>query len=1219
MNTPKVPNELIERIRNKECAIFVGSGISRSSGIPTWSDLLRKLLDIYFDKEPKEHTYKELSSMIDSGRLIDVAEYIKLVMKPRAFRDAMMRILDSEDISPTDIHYSLARIPFTAVVTTNYDHLLEDTYLDVFGSRYGRPYSYNNLSALGSLASEKSFFILKAHGSVDDIENIVFSRTDYQQVMINFPSYRTFLYSLLSSRTFLFLGYSLTDPDLAIILDDLAAIFQGFGQVHYILLPNCDGLDKTLFERRFNLEVINYQPSETNHPEVFDFIHSIDQYFLEEKITLKAETLNQQNAQKMGLISEILAGVTHNYNNILSGIMGYAYILSNTLSTDDPNMRYLEKIVSGCRRATSLTKRLSMLDQNLPIDYKIISLSKLVKETVDGFVTTLDQTIKIDVELDEDCVIEGDTDQVQQIVTNLMTNSIEAMDWGGKIHVSVYKIVISEMLSGVIKPIIPGPYIILEISDSGTGIEEEDINKIFSPDYSTKPTGEGFGLSIVYNITKRHNANISIISHINEGTVVKLYFPHIDGKPIESNSLLDKGVTINGNGERILIIDDEEDQIETMASVLTTAGYSAVGLSDGEEAISYIQENHNDIDLLVLDMVMSNVSGEKILELLHDINPEKKVLIISGYSREFWSHILGNPRIDFLQKPFEPTQLLPAIANLLYRKKNPTRINNTGQEIITTNDFSFSEEGPSKYTSQVENNSQSENFASLETTGVSDIIIDTDSLLRTMFDSIAEGIVITDLGLNIIHSNSTINHILGHEKEAELIGKNFRQLVSEREQYLFDDITFDEGNEQYIFRESSLVNEDNSEFTAEISITPFHNHIKNIQGFVFVLRDTSERTKLLEQLVVTDRLASIGELAAGIAHEINNPLTGVIGFSDLLSSRQDVPDDIKEDLIVINREAIRASQIARNMLTFARKHPNEKSPVDINEIINICLDLRSYEMKVNNIEVETNTTDYPLWVLGNDFQLQQVLLNIIINSEYFMLDSHGYGKLIIKTQKRDDVIEISIIDDGPGIPKEYLPNIFNPFFTTKEVGKGTGLGLSISYGIISEHNGTIRADNVKGGGARFIISLPASEGPVKVSKSKDKPTTIKNLKNKRKLQQRRVLVLDDEPFIREFVERTLSKIGLKVFTASNTNEAIDLINSNDFDIYLFDVVLPGMSGIDLFNKLVSERPDISSNIVFMTGANLRSNVSEFFEEHNIQFLAKPFNEEELYAILFSLL
>ena len=253
--------------------------------------------------------------------------------------------------------------------------------------------------------------------------------------------------------------------------------------------------------------------------------------------------------------------------------------------------------------------------------------------------------------------------------------------------------------------------------------------------------------------------------------------------------------------------------------------------------------------------------------------------------------------------------------------------------------------------------------------------------------------------------------------------------------------------------------------------SPLFNDKGEITGSVIVSRDVTQQKRMEEQLVMTDRLASIGELSSGIAHELNNPLTSVIGFSQLLMEG-DVPDNIKEELGIVHSEAQRAAAIVKNLLTFARKHAPVKELSNVNAVVEDVLRLRSYEQKVNNIEVENRLSPNLPEIMIDHFQMQQVFLNIMVNAEFAMMEAHHQGKLIITTEKSDRIIRISFADDGPGISKENLKHIFDPFFTTKEVGKGTGLGLSICHGIVTEHGGKIYATSEKGQGAIFIIELP---------------------------------------------------------------------------------------------------------------------------------------------------
>ncbi|MGA7677940.1 MAG: PAS domain S-box protein [Dehalococcoidia bacterium] len=262
-------------------------------------------------------------------------------------------------------------------------------------------------------------------------------------------------------------------------------------------------------------------------------------------------------------------------------------------------------------------------------------------------------------------------------------------------------------------------------------------------------------------------------------------------------------------------------------------------------------------------------------------------------------------------------------------------------------------------------------------------------------------------------------------------------------------------------------------------------------------RAEEERGQFERKAQIAGRLASVGKMAAGIAHEINNPLTSVIGYSQLLSGREDIPEDVKMDLKGIDEGAQRVAGIIRRLLTFARQSRPERTLVSINDLITNTLDLRAYHLRINNIKVTAKlATDLPL-TTADPAQLQQVFLNIIVNAEAEMKQARGRDKLLIKTEEVNGTIRISFKDNGPGIAKKNLARIFDPFFTTREVDQGTGLGLSICHGIIAEHKGRIWAESRLGRGATFIVELPiatedrqpvllepAVEEPKKVTKAR---------------------------------------------------------------------------------------------------------------------------------------
>ncbi|UCG83594.1 MAG: PAS domain S-box protein [Dehalococcoidia bacterium] len=244
--------------------------------------------------------------------------------------------------------------------------------------------------------------------------------------------------------------------------------------------------------------------------------------------------------------------------------------------------------------------------------------------------------------------------------------------------------------------------------------------------------------------------------------------------------------------------------------------------------------------------------------------------------------------------------------------------------------------------------------------------------------------------------------------------------------------------------------------------------IQTITSFV----DVTDRRKMQQQLLLSGRLAAVGELAAGVAHELNNPLAAVQAFAQYLAEKKDLDESVRCDVTTIFKESQRASKITGNLLSFARRHKPEKTMISINQVIEKCLELNSYRLITGNIEVLQELCSELPETMADFHQMEQVFVNIINNAEQAMTEENGRGKLIIKTEAVAHNIKVTFIDDGPGISEEHLASIFDPFFTTKDVGEGTGLGLSISYGIIQEHNGHLYVESKPGQGSAFIVELP---------------------------------------------------------------------------------------------------------------------------------------------------
>ena len=343
---------------------------------------------------------------------------------------------------------------------------------------------------------------------------------------------------------------------------------------------------------------------------------------------------------------------------------------------------------------------------------------------------------------------------------------------------------------------------------------------------------------------------------------------------------------------------------------------------------------------------------------------------------------------------------------------------------------------------------------------------------RALFDSTVIGTVVIDSEtMKVVMANQAAVRMLGFSSVKEIIGVNPLDFIPPEDRERVSELLLKDFFEQDLRRTQDfrMITKDDREIWISANGARIMHEGRLVGLACFT--DITKQKQQNERLMMTDRLASLGELASGAAHELNNPLTSIIGFSQLLIEKE-VPDDIREELKLINNEARRAVIVTNNFLSFARKHSSTKQLNQINNIIEDVLELRAYEHKVNHIDVERHLDTNLPEILVDYFQMQQVFMNIIINAEYFLVKTHNKGTLTITTEKENGTVRISFADDGPGITSENLGRIFDPFFTTKEAGDGTGLGLSICHGIVNEHSGQIYATSQLGKGTTIVIELP---------------------------------------------------------------------------------------------------------------------------------------------------
>ena len=405
------------------------------------------------------------------------------------------------------------------------------------------------------------------------------------------------------------------------------------------------------------------------------------------------------------------------------------------------------------------------------------------------------------------------------------------------------------------------------------------------------------------------------------------------------------------------------------------------------------------------------------------------------------------------------------------------------------------------------------------------------------------------------------------------------------------------------------------------NFSPLFDENNQIEGVVLSGRDVTDLKRLEEQLIQAEKLAAMGQMLAGVAHELNNPLTAILGVTELVREREGLDDSMKRQLDLTHRQARRAARIVQNLLEFSRPASPQKKPIDLNSIIERTLQLHEHSLRRNHIAVDfTPRTDLPA-VVGDSNQLIQVLLNLITNAEQAIREVRESGRVQIRLGSSGGNVMITVQDDGVGISPETLPRLFDPFFTTKRPGGGTGLGLSICLSIIREHGGNIQAEPLPGGGSAFRIYLPVpvetDPGSTKAHSqdpsdsgsdraSAQAPTVLKGI---------HVLVLDDEESIRSLLQEGLSAHGLEVSTAATAEEAAAYISAHPCDALLCDLRLKSSGrfsdGQAAAEHVLSAAGSQKPIVVFMTGEYVDPNA----KLKGATLLQKPFRILDVLAVM----
>src|SRR5216117_3206404 len=463
---------------------------------------------------------------------------------------------------------------------------------------------------------------------------------------------------------------------------------------------------------------------------------------------------------------------------------------------------------------------------------------------------------------------------------------------------------------------------------------------------------------------------------------------------------------------------------------------------------------------------------------------------------------------------------------------------------------------------------------------------------ETAFDALSEGIAVVDTDGVVRRANRSLASLLGVPVSTlvgtalgdALLGTGKSQPLSER------------------LQRTVRVN------AAHIAGAGFE------QSVVVLVEDVTEQQALETQLVQSEKLAAVGQLVSGVAHELNNPLTSIAGLSEFLLEQKELGKKDRGHLQVIQEQAERAGRIVRNLLTFARKGTGERDLVDLNDVIRRTLSLTAYDLKLKDITVTRELSGALPEVLGDRHGLQQVVLNLVTNAAQAVTENpRDRPREITVSTWFDGQVHLRVADSGPGIPEHVLQNVFTPFFTTKEPGKGTGLGLSITYSIVESHGGHLTIEPTPAsGGAEFRVDLPPA--PADAVAPAMTPAAAQPAANPAGAHfvKRTILLVDGDPAVQRTIKALFARDGHDVEVAGDPQHALDLAQRGGFDLIITDAraMAPGKRGVLLAEELVAKLPALRERIIVATG-DVRPTTEETLTRLGVRYVRKPFNLRDL--------
>lgn len=386
---------------------------------------------------------------------------------------------------------------------------------------------------------------------------------------------------------------------------------------------------------------------------------------------------------------------------------------------------------------------------------------------------------------------------------------------------------------------------------------------------------------------------------------------------------------------------------------------------------------------------------------------------------------------------------------------------------------------------------------------------------------------------------------------------------------------------------------------------------------VALIEDVTDQKAFEAQMIQHEKMAAVGQLVSGVAHELNNPLTSVVGLAALLLEQPTTAPRVKEHLQIIHEQAERAGKIVGNLLTFARQGPAETATVDLSDVVRRTTQLLEYEVRLQQVDLVTDVPAEPVTVRADRTQLQQVVVNLLTNALQAVAgNAPGRPRRItVRTRRLQGRVIMEVDDTGPGVPDELIPHIFTPFFTTKAPGTGTGLGLAITYGIVEHHGGTLSAHRAPEGGARFLVDLPVAPGGGAGAADRQSGA---HQAPRASGAGHRVLLVDSDPAVQQMISMLFSSDGHIVEPAEDGTHAVELLEREDYDLIVADPRAPVSPAGTFAETLLSRWPALGSRTIFAT-ADVRPETEAWLRGLGCRYVHKPVNPRQLRAAAAELL